>query len=412
MRTASLTLIDCNNFYSPSGGGVRRYHLQKLEYFRKRPQFKYVHVRPGDVRRTEQVGENAFIEYIPAFKVPGEWDYRYSIRSRHLKKIIREYQPDVIEVGSPYFMPILVRHSLRGLAKQPKVVGFWHSDFPITYMKRGLLPWGNWAANASEKVGWKFARWNFRAMDEIFVPSLLVQERLSEKNIGPTRYMPLGVNTELFNPVQKDLDLIEKLKAGVPERLTIFFPHRFCDEKGLKLILEAYPLLCEELKVEPALVFAGTGPDLSLVEAAAREYPHIRFLGFVENDREMARWNASCEMGLALSGWETFGLSILEAMASGQMLVGASTGAALEHIRESGCGLTIDHQNKLELVEAIVKLARHSDRKKLSEKARDYASDRTWRACFDREVAAYFELCKKSEFENAEDLLLTKPSRG
>ena len=392
MKSAPFVLIDCNNFYSPSGGGVRRYHLQKLDYFSQQDDVMYIHVQPGAEYNVEEINETTFIVTIPAFKIPGEWDYRYSIRSKHLKRVFKTYKPDAIEIGSPYFMPWLVKNAIKGLEKRPKLIGFWHSDFPITYMRRSALKYGEGFANFIEEIGWKYARRAFKGMDKIYVPSRLVEKRLHENKLTNTQYMPLGVNTELFNPNKKDLELIENLKAGEPNRLTVFFPHRFSDEKGLKLTLSIYPKLCEKLDVEPAFIFAGTGPDLNLVEKATKEHPHIRFLGFVKSDDEMARWNASCEMGLALSGWETFGLSILEAMASGQILVGANSGAALEHITESDCGLSIDHQSEEELLEAILRLYNSEDKLERSKRATDYAAQKTWGNCFERELKTYKEI--------------------
>ncbi len=38
---------------------------------------------------------------------------------------------------------------------------------------------------------------------------------------------------------------------------------------------------------------------------------HLHYLGYISDKKEMARFHASCGVGLALSGWETFGLSIL-----------------------------------------------------------------------------------------------------
>ncbi len=70
----------------------------------------------------------------------------------------------------------------------------------------------------------------------------------------------------------------------------------------------------------------------------------------------MARHYASVDLGLALSGWETFGLSILESMACGNAQIGASTGAAAEHIRESGAGVVLKERTPQALADAIVEL--------------------------------------------------------
>ena len=106
---------------------------------------------------------------------------------------------------------------------------------------------------------------------------------------------------------------------------------------------------------------------------------------------EMARHYASVDMGLALSGWETFGLSILESMASGNAQIGASTGAAFEHVTESGAGKVLQERTPHALAEAIVELYR-SDMQAMKQKARAYAEKFSWNDCFGRQLDLYRKL--------------------
>ena len=102
----------------------------------------------------------------------------------------------------------------------------------------------------------------------------------------------------------------------------------------------------------------------------------------------MARHYASVDLGLALSGWETFGLSILESMACGNAQIGASTGAAAEHIRESGAGVVLKERTPQALADAIVELY-HSDMAAMKQKARAYAEKFSWADCFKRQLELY-----------------------
>ncbi len=387
-----LTIIDCNNFWSPSGGGVRRYHLQKLEYF-KAHSHRYIFVMQDSRSYTEILNTSTIIEHIAVPKIMGNWEYRFLYQSKPLKRIFEKYNPDVIEVGSPYLLPLLVKRAIKSLEKKPKLIAFWHADFPVTYVGRYFEKWGKGLEDLSEKVAWGYARWMFRYFSGFLVSSPYIGKRMQENGLKPIFDAPLGVDTKLFHPSQKDLEKVEKIKAGHKERLTIFFPHRFCQEKGLKTLLEAYPLLCQRLSVEPALVFAGTGPSLERVKEAVKDYKHIHYLGFIKSRDEMASWYASCELGLALSGHETFGLSILESMASGQILVGANTGAAQEHIQNSQAGVTVPLGEADLLVEGILSLISKTDG--LSKKARDYAQKFTWENCFKRENKIYESLLEQ-----------------
>src|SRR5690606_37752646 len=148
--------------------------------------------------------------------------------------------------------------------------------------------------------------------------------------------------------------------------------------------------LCARLGHEPEVVFAGTGPDLDRVHAAVHAHPHMQYIGFVRDPADMAAWYASCDMGLALSGWETFGLSIVEALACGQILVGADQGAAREHVEQSGAGVTVPVANPDALAAAVEFL--WNDRANWPERSRravEYARGLTWERCFEREADIY-----------------------
>jgi alpha-1,6-mannosyltransferase len=269
----------------------------------------------------------------------------------------------------------------------------------VTYVGRFFGKWGRLAGQTAEKLAWLFARFNYQTFRGFMVSSEQIGLRMKHNGLHPIFSAPLGVDTELFHPSKRDALLTDKLKAGSLERLTVFFPHRFMEEKGLRTLLKAYPMICRTLEVPPALIFAGTGPDLPLVKEAAAKYPHVQYLGFVESPREMAKWYASCEVGLALSRHETFGLSILEAMASGQALIGADLGAALEHIQKSKAGLTIPGGSPEALTRALMSLSR-MDRLELSRSARRYAEQYTWNRCFERELEIYEKLlCNSSRPE-------------
>ncbi|MDR2581242.1 MAG: glycosyltransferase, partial [Fibromonadaceae bacterium] len=353
-------ILDINNFWSPSGGGVRRYHLQKMEHYQKKQSdFKLVFLMQGKQNRTEEISPTLTIEHVKALKVPGKWwEYRFIYSARQIRPYIEKHKVDIIEVGSPYVLPAAVRRACESLEYKPVLTGFWHADFPVTYIRRTFGRINDFLGRQLENIAWAYARYQFKNYCSIQVSCREVMERMKARGLSNLHWLPLGIDSCLFTPERKDPALVEELKAGDPNRLTMFFPHRFTREKGLSLLLGAYPMICEKLGVEPALVFVGTGNRIRLVEEAVKKYKHIKYAGFIKNAEEMARWSASCEMGFALSGWETFGFSILEGMSSGQCLVGANTGAAAEHIRESGGGVILQEMTAEALAEAVCEIAK------------------------------------------------------
>ena len=389
-----FTIVDFNNFWSPSGGGVRRYHLQKMAFYEKlssesEEQVLSVFVMPDSKTFTEKKSDSLVIEHVEAFRFPGKWEYRFLWKPSQIEPVLAKYKPQVIEVGSPYLLPTMVRRAAKKIVPEAVLLSFWHADFPITYVQRPVTnKFGKALGNLSKNVAFWYARQEFKRFDGIQVSCNEVLRRLDRHKLPTSHWIPLGCDIQMFSPTKRDEALVQKLKDGNPDRLTIFFPHRFCEEKGIELLLGAYPILCEKLGCEPALVFAGTGPYLPQVQEAVEKYPHIQYAGFISSIDEMARHYASVDLGLALSGWETFGLSILESMACGNAQIGASTGAAAEHIRESGAGVVLKERTPQALADAIVELY-HSDMAAMKQKARVYAEKFSWADCFKRQLELY-----------------------
>ena len=394
MSPHKTKIIDCNNFWSPSGGGVKRYHLEKIAFFSKQQEVSYVFVMQDTTTYTEKVSESTTIEHICAPKIPGSWEYRYAIWPTAITKVFKKHRPDIVEVGSPYTMPWLVRWAIWRNKLHTKTVYFWHADFPITYIRYFFSKWNVSLAKGLEWMAWLYAKVTYRNAQKIFVSSLSIGQRMKKRGLSPMVHIPLGVNTQFFHPSKRNLQKIQHIKADNPNRLTVFFPHRFMEEKGVRTLLKAYPLICKEIDVEPAIVFAGTGPELKAVQSATKQYKHIHYLGYIKSRKEMASWFASCELGLALSGYETFGLAILEAMSSGQVMIGASTGAAYEHIQESGSGITIPTGNVQALKNAFLQINTEIKNPKcnMPKKAQSYAQNFTWDSCFQKEMAEYRKL--------------------
>lgn len=390
-----FTIVDFNNFWSPSGGGVRRYHLQKMDFYKKQEDVLSVFVMPDSKNYTEKVSDSLIIEHVEAFRFPGNWEYRFIWKQSQIRPVLKKYRPDVIEVGSPYILPTVVRKAAKKIVPHAALLSFWHADFPITYVERPVAnKFGKALGTFCRKVAFWYARQEFRRFDGVQVSCKEVMNRLDKNGLPKSHWIPLGCDIQMFNPSKRDEELVAKLKDGNPNRLTIFFPHRFCEEKGIELLLGAYDLLSKKLNCEPALVLAGTGPYLPQVKDAVQKYHRIQYAGFIKSADEMARHYSSVDLGLALSGWETFGLSILESMACGNAQVGAATGAAAEHVLESHAGEILKERTAQSLADAIIDLY-HSDLKQKKLNARAYAEKFSWDDCFKRQLELYKQIAKQ-----------------
>lgn len=127
-----------------------------------------------------------------------------------------------------------------------------------------------------------------------------------------------------------DLSKYKPLEDGQSsnETKTIFYVGRLEKRKGIRYLLEAFALL-QRLYPQFRLVIAGDGPERKRLEDYVKDkrIKHVTFLGYIDEPTKL-RYLRESELfcSPALYG-ESFGIVLLEAMASGSVVVaGNNTG--------------------------------------------------------------------------------------
>jgi alpha-1,6-mannosyltransferase len=122
-----LAVMDVTKWFGETSGGVRTYLLEKQAYVSRRASLRHVLVIPGAADSiTDAAGTRTYRLRGP--RIPTQQPYRFLLATRSLKRIVREERPDVIEVGSPFLVPWLVRAAARPLGVP--LINFYHSNFP------------------------------------------------------------------------------------------------------------------------------------------------------------------------------------------------------------------------------------------------------------------------------------------
>src|SRR5690606_1026438 len=101
-----LTGLDVNNFWSPTGGGVRRDELEKARGLGQMADVNSGLALPDRTTWTERRSENVVFEHIGQ-TIPSPGEYRNIVFAGELRRVVERHSPDVIECGSPIFLPPL-----------------------------------------------------------------------------------------------------------------------------------------------------------------------------------------------------------------------------------------------------------------------------------------------------------------
>ena len=276
-------------------------------------------------------------------RLPRSGGYSLVLNRGHVQRLIEAAQPDIVEAADPY-TPAWAVLSATGRLHVP-AVAFCHSDLPaITARLIGgpagaTTRRGRWAARrARNYLADLYARF-----DLVMAPSAGLTQRLQQAGVQQAVHQPLGVDCSVFNPSANDpawrYQLCQQLGLAPRTRLLVY-SGRFAPEKNLQLLADAVDLL-------------GPGHLLLAVGSGPRPPQGRRvFLLPPESDSaKLARMLASCDACVHAGDLETFGLSVLEAMACGTPVVVSAAGGLGELAQ--GTGLRVEGHRPAEWADAM-----------------------------------------------------------
>ncbi|MCU1721119.1 MULTISPECIES: glycosyltransferase family 4 protein [unclassified Pseudomonas] len=303
-------IADITMFYAPASGGVRTYLDAKHRRLGLTPNVRHSLLIPGAT-----ACQHNGIHEVPAPPLPFGNGYRFPLRLAPWCNVLHELQPDLIEVGDPYLTAWAALGARRRL--DVPVIGFYHSDLPLLVSNR----MGNWFTPNVEAYVSKL----YGNFDRVLAPSQVMASKLRRLGIDNVHVQRLGVDLATFHPDHRDPGL--RAELGLPDdtRLLVF-AGRGSREKNLPVLLDCIQRLGKPYH----LLLVGSHMPAHVPDNVT-VFDHFRPAS------EVARLLASADLLVHAGDQETFGLVILEAMASAIPVVAVAAGAFRE-IVDPGCG--------------------------------------------------------------------------
>ena len=323
----SRLFCDVTQSWSDVGGGVRTYLLHKRRHILESTPHHHLMIVPGS--RDDVVEEDRAVTVIIASpRVPGSPHYRLMLRNRAVRQALECYRPDLIECQDAYNLP----WSAIGYRKRhpaTALVAAYMTDFPTVYVERPLakfLP--RPVAGGLGRVCYSYCGLLYRRFDAMFALSENGgATKLRSLGIPEVDVVPLGVELGEFGPDRRDLKLRQLLELSSNQPLLVYVG-RLDGEKKPDLVVDAFRRLPPSLGAKLALI--GEGPLKE--EIAALRDDRIILPGYMNNRAELSRWLASSDIYVSGMADETFGVSIVEAQASGLPVVGVAAGAMIDRV--------------------------------------------------------------------------------
>ncbi|MFN2568977.1 MAG: glycosyltransferase family 4 protein [Candidatus Dormibacteria bacterium] len=182
-----------------------------------------------------------------------------------------------------------------------------------------------------------FLRRYFRRLHSCIAVSTPARGFIGRYFQGDYRVIPNGIDVSRFNPSRPPMEGLR-----TPGRQTILHVGRLEKRKGFMGLLKAYAEL-RTRRSEPRLVVVGDGPMREEYEEYVRDHqiPDVLFCGHVEADLLPRYYTAADVFCAPATGGESFGIVLLEAMASGVPVVASAIAGFGEVVAAGTDGLLL-----------------------------------------------------------------------
>ena len=381
---AALGVLDVTKYFGPTTGGVRTYLLEKARYVEADPALRQVLVLPGaESARGQAEGVRWYRLWGPP--VPRQDPYRFLLARGTLRRIIAHERPDLIEVGSPFIVPWLARSAARGLGVP--IVWFFHSN-----LMRLSAPNPSTAAlhrRAAGRLVSRYVRRVARIASATIATSHFAARDLEGLGVAPVYRVPLGVDLDLFHPCRRSTTTETRRREHLPQGPLAVFIGRLAREKEVDILLDGWREV--ERRTGARLVVIGDGPSREWYQRRPGA-ERVLWRPFQRDRDRLADLLAAADLYVAPCSIETFGLSSLEAMASGTPVLSAGQGGVAEQVAASGAGALFQPGSAGSLAEAAVRLLQ-SDLTALGDRGRAFAErHHAWPAVLARLFEVYREI--------------------
>ncbi|MCM8773922.1 MAG: glycosyltransferase [Candidatus Omnitrophica bacterium] len=321
------------------------------------------------------------------------WEYSLSVY-RKLIEIIDKYNIDIVEAPN-----LSGEGFIYSFHKRTPLVTRLHTHYSE------VINFLNWDRTVDRRLSCWFENIAILRSD-LITCSTRAHLELVAREVGirteKIKIIPLGVPIPQLNIHYKE-----------NSNPIVLFVGRLEKRKGVHTLIQSVPYVLEEI---PKAQFIIVGRDTFVndkeisfwgqKEYSYKEYlinilpweyrENVKFLGYVSQD-ELDRYYRVCDIFVAPSLYESFGLIYIEAMSYAKPVIGCGVGGVPEVIKDGVNGILVPPQEPQRLAEAIIRLLKEKRyAQKIGNSAREYVEKFfSIDKMVENTLSAYFEVCKK-----------------
>lgn len=359
------TLVFLVTGFPPDVSGVSLFNWERAQWFARQDQYRVIVFAPDWQQTSEtltippDLQKKLVIERYPSKPwIPYPLTYVPRFRAaRQIEQRIADYNPDLIVMTDVERFFLLGAWQLPGRryakAKQIPYIAEYHTDL---YNFSASYPGWQWLRQAARSS--QLASYLYRRIDATVCSSVAASQSCQELGISNVQTIPfLGIDVSTYSPARRNRKWLKLwLNEKEQRNKVLLFLGRLGFEKRVDLLIQAFA----KLRIQQpncSLIIAGDGPDavVDSLKRMAEPIPNIYFTGFLLGDMK-ANVLASCDLFCSPSPYETFGRTVVEAMASGLPVVTVNSGAVSEYILDQVNGYLVPPNDAEELANGIYRV--------------------------------------------------------
>lgn len=340
MSSRIYTLAYLFTTFPPEVTGSAYYNWERVKWLAKQGTYRIIVLAPDWQGKAalptvpEELSDRLIVESYPSkpWLIYNLLQVPTFSAARQIRDRLAYYAPDLITVVdierlfwfSTWHLPG------RNYAKVRQIPYFteYHTDY---YNHLGTYPAGNWIRKVFLKP---LNQYLYHQCDRSIAISTTSSRSLHQLEVNNIHTIPMyGLELSMYSPNRRNRQWLEPwLTEAEQDHQVILFLGRLAMEKQVDVLIEAFAKLKSKYR-KCSLMIAGDGPIevTSKLKQLAESTPHIHFTGFVQGEMK-ANLIASCDLFCSPAPYETFGLTIVEAMASGVPVVTVNSGGVAEYV--------------------------------------------------------------------------------
>ncbi|KAI2633544.1 glycosyltransferase family 4 protein [Hypomontagnella submonticulosa] len=332
-----------------------------------------------------------------------ELSVTYPVRLSEIYRRTFKGPPDLIYLASPASLGFQVMLQVRQHAQEHQVPVICNFQTDLAGYCSVLFPWP--LGGIANRVFGVVQGYLFRhaSVKTVFYPSLFVKKYLCEVAHVPADNMEVlrrGVDTTGFHPAKRSEEL--RARWAPKGELVLFTCSRLAGEKGYGFLADAAKEL-DRRGLDFKLVIVGGNRNPIVAQEVKEMFGYLNekgkvtFVGFKVGEELMAHY-ASADVFLHCSITETFGLVVLEAMASGVPVIARDEGGPSDIIEHGKTGFLVPPDDLEDFVQKVFKIGHDSTgRKRMAEAGRAFACEATWERIGNKVAWQMFDTIERFE---------------